>query len=42
MGGGGGAEVHNLVKMHRTIRVTPAMKAGLTNRVWSVGDLLAA
>jgi IS1 family transposase len=33
---------YNLCKMHRTIRMTPAMKAGLTNRVWGVGDLLAA
>ncbi len=33
---------YNLCKMHRTIRMTPAMKAGITNRIWSVGDLLAA
>jgi hypothetical protein len=36
------AAVHNLVKMRRTIRMTPAMKAGLTNRIWSVGELLEA
>lgn len=33
---------YNLVKMHSSIRMTPAMKAGLTNRIWSVGELLAA
>jgi hypothetical protein len=33
---------YNLCKMHSSIRMTPAMKAGLTNRIWSVGDLLAA
>ena len=32
----------NLCKMHSAIRMTPAMKAGLTNRIWSVGELLAA
>jgi transposase-like protein/IS1 family transposase len=32
----------NLVKMHSSIRMTPAMKAGVTNRIWSVGELLAA
>jgi IS1 family transposase/transposase-like protein len=32
----------NLVKMHSSIRMTPAMKAGVVNRPWSVGDLLAA
>jgi IS1 family transposase len=33
---------YNLVKRHSSIRMTPAMKAGLTNRIWSVGELLAA
>jgi len=33
---------YNLCKMHSSIRMTPAMKAGLTNRIWGVGDLLAA
>jgi IS1 family transposase/transposase-like protein len=32
----------NLVKMHSSIRMTPAMKAGITNRIWTVGELLAA
>lgn len=33
---------YNLVKMHSSIRMTPAMKAGVVNRPWSVGELLAA
>lgn len=33
---------YNLCTMHRSIRMTPAMKAGITNRIWSVGELLAA
>jgi len=28
--------------MHRSIRMTPAMKAGLTRRPWTMGDLLEA
>ena len=31
---------YNLVRSHRTLRVTPAMRAGLTNRVWSVVDII--
>jgi len=34
--------VHNFVKMHRSLRMTPAMKAGLARRPWTVADLLAA
>lgn len=33
--------VHDLCKVHRNIRTTPSMEAGLMNRIWSVGDLLA-
>jgi len=33
---------YNLCKMHRTIRMTPAMKAGLTHRIWTVAELLTA
>ena len=32
---------YNLCRIHQTLRVTPAMKAGFTDRVWSVGDLAA-
>lgn len=27
---------HNFVKIHRSIRMTPAMKAGLARRPWSM------
>jgi hypothetical protein len=33
---------YNLVKVHKTLRMTPAMKADLTKRPWSMADLLAA
>jgi hypothetical protein len=32
---------YNLVKIHGTLRVTPAMAAGVTNRLWEVSDLVA-
>lgn len=31
---------YNLVRIHRTLRVTPAMQAGLTNRVWGIEDII--
>ena len=31
---------YNFVRIHRTLRVTPAMEAGLTNRVWSIEDII--
>jgi transposase-like protein/IS1 family transposase len=33
---------YNLVKVHRAIRMTPAMKADLTRKPWTAGELLAA
>jgi hypothetical protein len=33
---------YNLVKIHGAIRMTPAMKADLTRKPWSMADLLAA
>jgi IS1 family transposase len=33
---------HNFVKSHRTIRMTPAMMAGVENNFWSYGDLVEA
>lgn len=33
---------YNLVRVHRTLRVTPAMEAGVTNSVWTLGELLEA
>lgn len=32
---------YNFVRIHRTLRVTPAMAAGVTQRLWSVEDLVA-
>jgi len=32
---------HNLIQIHRTLRVTPAMTAGVTDHLWSVQDLVA-
>ncbi len=31
---------YNFCRIHRTIRVTPAMEAGITNRTWEIADLL--
>lgn len=32
---------YNYVRIHRSIRVTPCMAAGVTSRVWSVEDMVA-
>jgi hypothetical protein len=32
---------YNFCRVHQTLRVTPAMQAGLTDHVWSVGELCA-
>jgi len=32
---------YNFVRIHRSLRVTPAMEAGITKRPWSIEDLLA-
>ncbi len=32
---------YNFVKIHRTLRCTPAMAAGVTDRLWEVSDLVA-
>ncbi len=33
---------YNFVRIHQTLRVTPAMEAGITDRLWTVDDLLFA
>jgi hypothetical protein len=33
---------NNVIKIRRTLRVTPAMAAGVTDRLWDVEDLVAA
>jgi len=32
---------YNLCRVHQTLRVTPAMEAGIANRVWNLGELVA-
>lgn len=32
---------YNFVKAHQTLRVTPAMAAGLTDRLWDIEDIVA-
>jgi len=31
---------YNFIKIHRTLRVTPAMAAVVTDRLWEVSDLV--
>lgn len=31
---------YNFCRIHQTLRVTPAMEAGVTDHVWEIGDLL--
>jgi hypothetical protein len=33
---------YNFVRIHRTLRVTPALAAGIADRVLDIGELLAA
>ena len=32
---------YNFIKIHKTLRVTPAMEAGITDHVWSFEELAA-
>jgi hypothetical protein len=32
---------YNFVRTHKTLRVTPAMAAGVSDRVWEVSDIVA-
>ena len=32
---------YNFVRVHKTLRVTPAMAAGVTSRLWEIGDIVA-
>jgi hypothetical protein len=31
---------YNFVRIHQTLRTTPAMAAGVTKRLWEVGDMV--
>jgi hypothetical protein len=33
---------YNFIRIHKTLRVTPAMQAGVTDRLWDFEDLMAA
>jgi IS1 family transposase len=33
---------YNLCRVHETLRVTPAMAFGVTNHIWTIGELIAA
>jgi hypothetical protein len=32
---------YNFIQIHRTLRTSPAMAAGVTDHLWSVTDLVA-
>jgi hypothetical protein len=31
---------YNLVRVHQTLKVSPAMAAGITSRLWEIGDIV--
>jgi hypothetical protein len=31
---------YNFVRIHKTLRTTPAMAAGVTSRLWEIGDIV--
>jgi len=34
------AMYYNFVRIHKTLRTTPAMAAGITSRRWEIGDIV--
>lgn len=32
---------YNFVRIHMTLRVTPAMAAGVTERLWGINDIIS-
>jgi hypothetical protein len=32
---------YNFVRVHKTLRISPAMAAGITDHLWSIGDVVA-
>jgi hypothetical protein len=34
------AMYYNFVRIHQTLKVTPAMAAGVTDRLWEMGDVV--
>lgn len=37
----GGNTYHNFCRIHQTLRVIPAMEAGITDHIWTIQELLA-
>ena len=35
------AMYNNFVRIHKTLRMTPAMAAGVSDRLWEIGDIVA-
>ena len=35
------AMYYNFVRIHKTLRTTPAMAAGVTGKLWEIGDIVA-
>jgi len=31
---------YNFVRIHKTLKVTPAMAAGITDRLWEIADMV--
>ena len=31
---------YNFIRIHQTLRVTPAMEAGVTDRLWDIEDIV--
>jgi len=31
---------HNFARIHQTLRVTPAMEAGISSHVWSIAEIV--
>jgi hypothetical protein len=34
------AMYYNFIRTHKTLRTTPAMAAGVTSRLWEIGDIV--
>ena len=32
---------YNFVRVHKTLKATPAMEAGIVDRLWSIDELVA-
>ena len=32
---------YNFVRIHKTLRMSPAMAAGVSKRLWKIGDIVA-